>query len=412
MSFWQRIMGRDDGTAHVRAYTTMDLARDIEVDGAAVSVTPKTSLQSIAVYRCVSLLSGILASFPLDLYRKAGGSRSAVDNHPVDRLFNLEFAPELDAFTGRPVFYANLLLGGAGFAFKTTNSGRIVRLDPIEFSAVSYKRNDDGSYEYTVDGTKYTRDEIFHVNLMSLDGVTGLSPISQVRVRLSGHIQAENQQSSLYRNKPVPGMVIGYSSAVSQQTIEQLQDQMAKGYTGVNAGRPMILPGINGYPQLQFPTIPMTDLQWLESLQYGEEQIARLFGIPPHIIGITSKSTSWGSGIEQQNIGFVQYTLTPLVAALESAIRQQLLSEADRRQNIYVKHNMASMLRGDLKTQMEAITGYVRGGIYSPNEGRAFLDMNPYEGGDRYYMQQQMWPVERLGEAPITAGGTDALAAN
>ena len=412
MSLWQRIMGRDNGTAQVRAYTTLDLARDLDLDGNAVSVTPKTSLQSIAVYRCVSLLSGLLASFPVDLYRKLNGNRSAVDNHPVDRLFNLEFAPELDSFMGRQVFYANLLLGGAGFALKTMSGGRVVRLDPVEYSSVSYKRLEDGSYEYTINGKKYTRAEIFHVNLMSLDGATGLSPIGQVRVRVSGHIQAENQQAALYRNKPVPGMVIGYSSAVSQQTIEQLQEQMAKGYTGVNAGRPMILPGINGYPQLQFPNIPMTDLQWLESLQYGEEQIARLFGIPPHIIGITSKATSWGSGIEQQNIGFVQYTLTPLVAALESAIRQQLLSEADRRSNVYVKHNLASMLRGDLKTQMESITGYVRGGIYSPNEGRALLDMNPYEGGDRYYMQQQMWPVERLGEAPNTAGGNDALAAN
>jgi HK97 family phage portal protein len=413
MSLFSRWFGREETAA--KTYTILDLARDVGWEEYGIQpggITPKSSLQAICVYRCVNLLSGLLASFPLDLFRKTPAGRQAVGNHPIDRLFNVEFAPELDAFSGRQVFYSNWLLGGFGIALKAYSGNRVIRLDPVEYSKVSYKRNDAGELEYTIDSQRYSRREIFHVNLMSLDGVTGLSPIEQVRLRIAGHVGAEKHQATLYKNKPQPGMVIGYQSAISQQTIDQLQEQIGKGFTGASAGRPMILAGLNGYPQVNFPQVPLTDLQWLESLQYGEEQIARLYGIPPVVLGITTKSTSWGSGIEQQNIGFLQYTLTPLVAALECAIRQQLLSDADRRDGVYVKHNMASMLRGDLKAQAEAITTYVRGGIYSPNEGRALLDMNPYDGGDEHFMQSQMWPVEQLGTAPQSAPAPEAGGSN
>jgi HK97 family phage portal protein len=407
MSFLNRWFGNDNEGAASKIYTTLDLWRDV-FDGSPGVVTPTTSLKSVTIMRCVTLMSGLYASFPVHVYRKAQNKRMLVTDHPVERLFNLEVASDMDSYRFKQTMLANLLVSGNACAFKTLDSkGRVIGLTPIQHDAITGKWEGEGEnrrFVYKVGNKDYSRADIFHVALMSLDGGWGLSPISQVAARLSGHIQAENHQSTVYGNKPMPGMVIQFPGNVSAAQVDALRDSVTKGFTGQSAAKPMIL---GGGPTVQFPTIPLTDLQYLETLQYGEEQIARLYGIPPYVLGILSKTSSWGTGIEQQNIGFVQYTWIPLVTLFESAIRHQLFTSADRIDGLYVRHNLSSMLRGDMKSQAETLTAYVQGGILTPNQVLAKLDEDPYDGdgGDDHYMQAQMTPVEKLGQtatAPVS----------
>jgi HK97 family phage portal protein len=127
------------------------------------------------------------------------------------------------------------------------------------------------------------------------------------------------------------------------------------------------------------------------------------------MLGLTGKESNWGTGIEQNNIGFMQYTLLPLATTWEKAIRRQLFTEDEKRQGYYVKHNMAALLRGDLKSQAEALTLYVREGAMTPDEAREILDRNPHAGGvgAKPYMQAQMTPMDKLGQHPQPAAATN-----
>lgn len=401
MSLFSRFFGAK-AQGGQRILTTLDLAKHLE--GEPSAVTPGNAMQSIAILRCVTLLSGLHASFPVDVMRKSKGRRESIENHPLDRLFNGSPNSDNDCFQFREMMMANLLLSGNACAIKVRSNDRIIGLEPIQWDEITWQRK-DSAVVYRYNDRDWSSDDIFRVSLLSLNGIHGLSPINQCRARLSGHVQAERLPGNLYRNKPMPGVVLTFPGNVSPEMAKQLREAIEDGFTGDNQGRAMVL---GGGPTTAFPTIPLTDLQYVESLGYGEEQIARLYGVPPVILGITTKSTSWGTGIEQQNIGFAQYTLTPTAVRWEKAIWRQLLTEKERADGYYVKHNLASMFRGDSKSQAETLALYHREGAVNSNEMRAFLDMNGYPGGDAYVMQGQMTPVDQLGKAPapaVPAGG-------
>ena len=133
------------------------------------------------------------------------------------------------------------------------------------------------------------------------------------------------------------------------------------------------------------------DAQWIESRKFSRTDIAMFFGVPPHMIGDTEKSTSWGSGIEQQSIGFVTYTLEDHLTTWEETANRDLITDS----SIYARFNRRALVRGDIKTRTEHYVKMLQWGVYSPNEVRAREDENPRADGDVYY------------DPPNTAGQTD-----
>jgi hypothetical protein len=163
--------------------------------------------------------------------------------------------------------------------------------------------------------------------------------------------------------------------------------------------------GVGGVPVLwdgmKFNPVTMShkDAEFLDSRRFSVSDIARWFGVPPHMVGDVDRSTSWGTGIESQGLQFLIYTLQPDLELWEQSIRHVLITEPER---FYVKHNVSAILRTDSKTQMEVFNVAINAGILNPNECRELLDRNPREGGDEY-----LTPLNMRQGAGVPDGGPD-----
>ena len=144
------------------------------------------------------------------------------------------------------------------------------------------------------------------------------------------------------------------------------------------------------------------DAQMLESRSFSVEEICRFFSVPPHMIGHTSKSTSWGTGIEQMTIGFVQFTLRERLKNIESTLEKQLLTPVERAEGMRIEFNIEGLLRGDSKTRAEVHASALQNGWRTINEVRAIENLPPVEGGDTPRMQMQNVPITEAGKAPET----------
>ncbi len=141
----------------------------------------------------------------------------------------------------------------------------------------------------------------------------------------------------------------------------------------------------------------------LETRRFGIEEICRVFGVPPHMVGHSEKSTSWGTGIEQQTLGFVKFTLRRRLKRIEMALEKQLLAPRDRLDGITIEFNLEGLLRGDSKTRAEFHASGLQNGWRTINEVRAVENLPPIEGGDVARMQAQNIPITEAGQSPPVA---------
>jgi HK97 family phage portal protein len=367
------------------------------------AITPMTALQTIAVLRCVRLIAEAGASLPIDVYEKRGGKRRSVDDHPVEYLLDVEPNNEMSAMDFRVMMWASLLLWGNGYArIARAGDGRPVALWPLAPAAMTIERLPSNGivegglvYIYRANGedVRYQPSEILHIRGFSVDGISGLSPIALAREGIALNQSAEEYGSRYYQHGARPSVHFEYPGKLSPEAYKNLSDSLQNSFGGLqNAHRIMLTEEGLKATALQ---INPRDSQFLEQRQFNDEQIAMLFGVPPHMIGLVSKSTSWGTGIEQQTLGFVTYTLAPLIAYWEHDVRRKLF---DRKSGLYIKHNLAAFLRADIKTRFEAYGHGVDKGIFNRNEVRAWEDLDPYPGGEVYTVQSQMIPIQLAGK--------------
>jgi len=374
---------------------------------AGKTITPQSALQTVAVLRCVDLIASAGASLPIDVYEKRGGRRRKID-HPVERVLDVEPNPDMSAQDLRAFLWASMLLWGNGYAKIVRRGnrpdGEVISLWPLQPDFVAVKRDSDGRlyYEYRTSGAEVERYEawqIFHVRGLSADGVIGLSPIALARNAIALNQATEEYGARFYRHGAGQRIAIQYPAKLSQDAIKNIRESFEQQYGSVaNAHRIAVLEQGATATTLG---IPPRDAQFLEQQQFSDEKIAMLFGVPPHMIGLVSKSTSWGTGIAEQKNGFATFTLLPRIGYWESAIRRSLLTEADKRRGIYVKHNLAAFLRANAKERMEAYALAVDKGLMSRDEVRALEDMDPIPDGTGrlYTVQSQYVPLSAIGGA-------------
>ena len=168
----------------------------------------------------------------------------------------------------------------------------------------------------------------------------------------------------------------------------------------MNAGQPFLA---HGGMKVKPLSINPDDAQMLQSRAFSVEEICRFFSVPPHMVGHTEKTTSWGTGIEQMTIGFVQFTLRERLKNIESTLSRQLLTEVERREGITIEFNVEGLLRGDSKTRAEFYASGLQNGWRTINEVRALENLPPVEGGDVPRMQMQNVPITEAGQIPPQA---------
>lgn len=362
-------------------------------------VSETTALQSLTVYSCVRLLADSVAGLPMDGYRKQGDLRRTLSPQPsliaqpCSDLTNFEFVHQI---------VTSLALRGNAFGIITQRSSleyatNIVPVHPDDMT-VQCDPNNPSVLTYRYRGEPISRADVLHIRRFTLPGHhMGLSPIAQARQGIGLGLAAERYGARFFGDSANPAGTLSTDQAM---TPEQIQETMAV-WKATHGGRrnPAFL---TGGLKWQAISIMPDESQFLETRQFQRGEIAMMFGVPPHMIGDTEKSTSWGTGIEQQSIGFVTYTLRPWLICIEQALSAQL----PRGQ--YARFNVDALLRGDTLARYQAHQLAIQSGMESINEARALEDMEPIEGGDIHLQPLNFGPLGT--EPPMggnTTGGTD-----
>nr|WP_255762590.1 phage portal protein [Halomonas alkalisoli] len=355
---------------------------------AGPAVTAETAMRVTAVYACVRMLCGAVATMPLHVYRRTDKGRERVD-HPLWWLLNQEASPTFTASAMREHQIASMLLRGDGLAWIRRNRrGEAERLDPLPRQhTIIEKRGGRLIYFANLEEEGYRgidQDDVLHLPNVGFDGVSSPSVIGLAAKQGIGlAMAAEEYSARFFSNGARPDHVITMEKTPSQEQLDRIRDNWLKRHTGTaNAHLPGMLVGGAKVQQI---TMSSEDAQLMEARQFQVTDIARAFGLPSWMINANEKSTSWGSGLEQMGLGFIIYTLQPHLTRWAQEINRKLL----RDQNLFAEFNVAALLRGDAKTRAEyyksALGGTQNPGYMTPNEVRAKENLPPIEGGDKLY---------------------------
>ena len=362
-------------------------------------------MNEATVYACVSLLSGTLASMPLHLYRSGGNGRERVRN-TLSGLLDSQMSPRWTAAAGWEFAMQSLLLHGDAF-FRIDRAGaytnKIEGFTPFHPLAVDVrKHNVRLLYLLNEDGLvrAYDQDDILHIPGPGYDGRRGVSQIAHVlRRSVNIAIDAGEQTGAFFNEALRPDLALSSPAGtrLDGKQIDSIREQWTSRYTGrSNSRAPVVLTGGMEIKQL---TMTAVDAQLLETRKLQAEQIAQIFGVPPHMIGMTEKTTSWGSGIEQMSIGFVKYTMQRHLVKFEQEINRKCLGGG-----LFCEFSTKGLERGDLKSRNEsyriALGRAGEPGWMTANEIRRAENLPPVEGGDTLYTntgkpdeQQQTHPL-------------------
>lgn len=363
--------------------------------------TPEGAMRVTTAYRCANILSSAVKSMPLDFKRRIDSkSRVDADDHPLWSVLQVKPNSWQTPSEFKSMMQLSVLLRGNGYALKVWSLGKIMALIPLMPGSVQVRQNADLSLKYVYTNkvgvsVDLTQKDIFHLRGMSIDGIRGLSVMGHAAEELGLSIQAAKYAAKVFKNGAVPGGVLKHPKSLDDPEVERLKASLEEFRGADNAQKLLLLEDGMSYERIAMTSVDAQLLQIMELTQYD---IAMRFGVPPHLIGLTSKTTSWGSGIEQIGSAFVAYTLQDYLTMWAESIRRDLLGDDDP--TLYVRFNPAGLIRGDIKTRYAAYAVGRQWGWLSVNDIREKEDMDPVEGGDVYLQPTNMVPA-----------GSDAAAA-
>lgn len=370
----------------------------IQVDG-------NSALKTIAVQRCVSLISSTLAMSPVYGY-KMGKRREYVETS-LDRVFNRAANPEWSGYKYRAYAFQQILLWGGHYAKKVRSGNRVTGLWPLPASQMARKWDASGElyYERNVGGKieRHSAEDIFYVPYLITDFQgTGLSVIEAHAEDIGMNQAARAHGASWFKNGARMSGLLKVPTKLSDEAYKRIRESWSEQYGGSeNAHKPAILEqGMEFDPT----SVKPSDSQLLETRIQNDEQVAMMFGTPPSMIGLTAKSTSWGTGIAEQVLGWQKFTVGTLGAMFCAEAQLQLLP---RGEDIELRHDFSELLKADFKTMVAAAGDAHRGGLLKANECRDLLDYDPSPDGDKLLVQMQMVPIADAGK-DLKTGGDNA----
>ena len=374
---------------------------------AGKSVTERSAMQMTAVYSCVRILAEAIAGLPLHLYRytDSGGKEKAID-HPLYQLLHDEPNPEMTSFCFRETLMTHLLLWGNAYAQIIRNGkGEVIALYPLMPNKMEVDRDDKGQLYYsysrsseeapTMKGSKVLLrpSDVLHIPGLGFDGLVGYSPIAMAKNAIGLAIATEEYGAKFFANGAQPGGVLEHPGTIKDP--QRVRDSWQNTFGGSgNANRIAVLEEGMKYTPI---SISPEQAQFLETRKFQLNEIARIFRVPPHMVGDLEKSSF--SNIEQQSLEFVKYTLDPWVIRWEQSLMRALLSE-DEKKAYFLKFNVEGLLRGDYASRMSGYATARQNGWMSANDIRELENLElipPEEGGDLYLINGNMLPLGNAG---------------
>ena len=370
-------------------------------------VTESTAMQMAAVYACVRVLSESIASLPLHVFvRGENGNQEKAEDHPLFFLLHDEPNPEMSSFSFRETLMTHLLLWGNAYAQIIRNGkNEVIALYPLMPNKMEVDRDERGQlyYKYqrsndeapTMEGSSVILkpSDVLHIPGLGFDGLVGYSPIAMAKNAIGMAIACEEYGAKFFANGAQPGGVLEHPGTIKDPQRVRESWQRSFGGSG-NANKIAVLEEGMKYTPI---AISPEQAQFLETRKFQINEIARIFRVPPHMVGDLEKSSF--SNIEQQSLEFVKYTLDPWVIRWEQSIMRSLLSPEEKK-TYYVKFNLEGLLRGDYQSRMNGYAIGRQNGWMSANDIRELenLDRIPTEeGGDLYLINGNMLPMRDAG---------------
>ena len=338
----------------------------------SAQVSNEQAMRLSAVYACLRLLSEAIATLPLDTFTRDGETRL-----PFARPDYLSFQPPQGS---RITYLSQIMLslltdGNAFVAVIRDDFGVPVDLIVLDPGAVGVTRGPGGQSIFSVFGVQYDGHDVMHIPGMMLPGdLRGVSPLAAAREVIDGHRKAQEYGASVHDNRAVPPAIIKIPDADPDGSRARRVAENWKavhGGTG-NAGKTGVL---TDGAELQTIAMSPEDTQWLDSKRFGVSEIARFYGVPPHLIADASNSTSWGSGLAEQNLAFGQFSLRPWSERIEEAHTRLLTSHG--LPDVFVKLNLDALLRASLSDRYASYAVGIASGFLTENEARRYEDLAP-----------------------------------
>lgn len=371
------------------------------------AVTQRSAMQMTAVYSCVRILSEAIASLPLHLYRctNSGGKEKATDS-PLYFLLHDEPNPEMTSFVFRETLMTHLLLWGNAYAQIIRNGkGEVTALYPLMPDRMTVDRDENGRlyYEFMVstDDAPINKKstvrlppyDVLHIPGLGFDGLVGYSPIAMAKNAIGMAIACEEYGSKFFANGAAPSGVLEHPSTIKDPS--RVRESWTQTFGGSsNAHKVAVLEEGMKYTPI---SISPEQAQFLETRKFQIDEIARIFRVPPHMVGDLEKSSF--SNIEQQSLEFVKYTLDPWVSRWEQNLVRSLLT-TDEKKKYFIKFNVDGLLRGDYQSRMNGYATARQNGWMSANDIRELENLDRIsaeEGGDLYLINGNMLPLKNAG---------------
>lgn len=379
-------------------------------------VNERTAMQTTAVYACVRILAEAVASLPLHVYEyQDDGGKKLVHDHPLYYLLHDEPNPEMTSFVFRETLMSHLLIWGNAYAqIIRDGAGRVLGLYPLLPDKMEVQRDNKGNIYYVYSrnsdenptfkeygNIKLKAEDVLHIPGLGFDGLIGYSPIAMAKNAVGMTLACEEYGASFFANGANPGGVLEHPGVLKDPS--KVRESWNSVYRGVNnAHKIAVLEEGMKYQQIG---IPPEEAQFLETRKFQINEIARLYRIPPHMVGDLDKSSF--SNIEQQSLEFVKYTLDPWVIRWEQSLQRSLLLPGEKGK-YFIKLNVDGLLRGDYQSRMNGYAVGRQNGWFSANDIREMENMNPIpdeEGGNLYLINGAMTKLADAGAFAKTDTG-------
>lgn len=402
-------LGKPFGLTDTGAWADLFGGRNV----AGVNVNHESVLTISAAWACTRLISETISTLPLSLFEKTSAGKRQARQHPLNFIIHDQPNPDSTAAVFWEAVVAAMLLRGNARCEKLMTGGRLVGLRFLNPNRLWIGRDAQGAkqYRYTEDGGRQRvipSDRIWNVPGFSLDGKCGVSVICYGARVFGSALAADTAASSTFANGLMPTVYVKYPKVLQPAQRESMREALEKISGATRAGKPAVLEAESDIGTIG---INPDEAQMLESRGFSVEEVCRWFRVPPFMVGHSEKSTSWGTGIEQQMIGFLTFTLGPWLKRIEQAISKDLLTPAER-QRFYPKFNVEGLLRADSAGRAAFYSAMINNGVLTRDEVRELEDREPMGGNAAVLtVQSAMTPLDSIGQASDANSARAALRA-
>lgn len=340
-------------------------------------INSETAMRISVVNACVRILAETVASLPLNMYRHMPEGKERANDVPLDKLLRSKPNNWQTSFEFREMMMGHVVLRGNAYALKIMIAGELVELIPLNPDKMRVEmKNGALLYIYTnPDGRQipYGPEKIFHLRGFSSDGIKGRSVIEDAREGLGIAMQQDKFEGASYGRGGLKNVILEHPELLDAGAAKRIAESWADKYGGEGGyWKPIVLEEGMKASEL---TLSASDMQFLESRKFRTEDIARLFRVPPHLIGELGRSTN--NNIETQSLEFLTHTIRPWLVRWEQALQRDVIQN----DNLFAEHQIDAMVRGDITSRGAYYVLALTNSWMCPDDVRAAENMNPIPGG-------------------------------